>query len=143
MTVSEKLLCYFSSFHASLVLGNDRVLAELGIHTWTTGRMTTAVVIEYGPRGRFEVTTKIEDTTHGLTLQGDLSGRGVRQGRAAIYSPSIGNFEFELDRSSSSGIIVLTTARGLHKVSISPILYEQFYLPKCFAQLFSTYNSDL
>lgn len=43
--------------------------------------------------------------------------QGLRQGRAAIFSPAIGDYQFELDKTSSSGIAVLTTSHGLHKVS--------------------------
>ena len=103
--------------HAALLLADERVLAEIGIDTPTLGHRSASVVIEYGPRGRFEVTVGTGEGTHKMEIEAGLNEHGLRQGRAALYSPSIGDFEFELDRSSSSGIVVLTTSRGLHKVS--------------------------
>ena len=53
---------------------------------------------------------------HKLTLEADAS-QGLRRGRAAVASPYFGDYEFQLDKGSSSGIVVLTTSKGLHKIS--------------------------
>ena len=106
-----------SSLQASIAIGTDRVLAEIGVDTPALGHRSASIIIEYGPRGRFEVTVGTGEGTHRMQIEAALNDRGLRQGRAALYSPSIGDFQFEMNRGSSSGIIVLTTSRGLHKVS--------------------------
>ena len=103
--------------HGALLLAEERVLAELGVDTPTLGHRSASVIIEYGPRGRFEVTVGTGEGTHKMEIEAGLNNEGRRHGRAALYSPSLGDYDFELDQGSSSGIVVLTTSRGLHKVS--------------------------
>ncbi len=103
--------------HGALLLAEERVLAELGIDTPALGHRSASVIIEYGPRGRFEVTVGTGEGTHKMEIEAGLNNEGRRRGRAALYSPSLGDHDFELDQGSSSGIVVLTTSRGLHKVS--------------------------
>ena len=102
--------------NAVIKLADDRVLAEIEFETPHRGHQTTSFVIEFGPRGRFEVTIKIDEGMHKLTLEADAS-QGLRRGRAAVASPYFGDYEFQLDKGSSSGIVVLTTSKGLHKIS--------------------------
>jgi len=107
------------SFAALMTIAEERVLVGLEFTTPELGHRSASIVIEYGIRGRIEVTLNSGDHTHHIELEGTSDGKVMRRGRAAIYSPTIGDYEFELDKGSSSGIVVLTTQRGLHKVSFT------------------------
>jgi len=76
------------------------------------GHRSATVIVEFGSTGRLEVTLASGGNVHRVELE-----RGSRLGRAVISSPSLGDYEFEVGSGSSSGIIVLTTSKGLHKVT--------------------------
>ena len=105
------------SLSAAISLADDRAFAEIDFESPHFGHRSTAFVVEFGPRGRFEVTTKIDEGSHKLLLEADADSQGLRRGRAAVASPYFGDYEFALDKGSSSGIVVLTTSKGLHKIS--------------------------
>ncbi len=92
-------------------MSDNRGLVGLEINHPTLGHRSATVVVEYGPSGRLEVTLASGENVHRVELEG-----GSRRARAVVSSPSLGEYEFDIESGASSGIIVLTTTKGLHKV---------------------------
>ena len=74
-------------------------------------KRTGSLKMEFGAKGRFEVT--FGDSKSGIEMQ----MRNKRSARAAFFSEEFGNYEFDLDEKMSKGVLVLTTAHGFHKIS--------------------------
>ncbi len=74
--------------------------------------------IHYGDKGRIEITVGGVGQ-HKLMmerLQIDEAS-GLRRTRAVFDSPTFGKYDFEMDNGFASGILVLSTDRGIHKLS--------------------------
>jgi hypothetical protein len=100
-------------FLAAFTFNANTISGALTLKTPTFQR-SSEIVVHYGDEGRIEITVGGLQQ-HKMSLQ--LRNDGQRVARAAFHSPTFGYYEFEMDQGVTSGILVLSTGSGIHKIS--------------------------
>ena len=75
---------------------------------------SSEITIQYGKQGRVEITVGGLQK-HSMRLEMHDDNRRIA--RAIFNSPTFGKYEFAMDKDVKSGIVVLTTGHGIHKLS--------------------------
>merc|ERR1719262_1778910 len=104
---------------------NSKVLGKLGVDVAGFKRSVSVLVEhshDFKTLGRFEVTIGIDENRR-ISMAMSAMPRNkreatqIRTARATILSEEFGNFDFQFDQDLWKGIFVISTPRGLHKIS--------------------------
>ena len=80
----------------------------------TSPERSAKITIHFGKQGRIEITFG-GNQKHSMVLEMHDDNRRIA--RAIFNSPTFGKYEFAMDKDVKSGIVVLTTGHGIHKLS--------------------------